>query len=392
MRKLPSDESSNDVYIVTLEGGLTGVWKPHEEVWASNYRAEVLAYELSELFAYERVPITVKRQEHGQVGSIQLFRESIKGGELAEFELYMQSLFDFIIDQRDRYSRNYLVSLEKTIVSIDNGVGLSGKGGSYLPDLEKILQGLPAFRATEKGKKFLDNVRKYAASRPLKEEVSAYLGAEEAQNLLDRMQFIIKYIDSQLAGISKSLFLKNFVSSKGVGDYGLGSVAQVVRFAEMPRVEGKKLLEEIISSDEAGDYALGVAALAIREAKGAIVGSEQLLKDILSSNEAGDFAQTHVVYAVSFAKIMPTDAIKILQAVISSPNSGAYSVDRVVYFLPALNIFEQDLLQILKSILSLQEINDLALKGANLMIKKSAFLRNDKELQMLLKIKNGDEL
>jgi len=392
MEKLPAKDTSNDVYNVTFEGGVTGVWKPHEEVWRSNYRTEVLAYELSELFAYERVPLTVDRQINGKLGSVQLFKESSKEAELGEFELYMQSLFDFIIDHRDRHFANYLVSLEKTIVSIDNGVSLSGKLGGGPLDIDEVLLGLTAFQATEKGKKFLDNIRKYALSKQLKEEVSAYVGAEDAQNLLDRMQFIIKYSDSQLAGLSKSLFLKSFVASKGVGDYGLGAVAQVVRTATIPIEEVKQILESIISSEEAGDYALGSVALAIKGVEGSMNGDIQLLKDIISSDKAGDFALANVAYAISGNNLHHADTEKLLQAIIASPNSGAHSIDRVVQALRRLKISNQELLQILGSIISLEFINDHTLKIIHLMIKGSALLREDKNLQFWLQIRGVEKL
>ena len=60
--------------LVELEDGTKGVWKSSRAPYAG-YRAEVLAYELSELLGLDLVPPTVVRELGGEVGSFQLFVE-----------------------------------------------------------------------------------------------------------------------------------------------------------------------------------------------------------------------------------------------------------------------------------------------------------------------------
>ncbi|MGZ3744638.1 MAG: hypothetical protein ACXWRE_09865 [Pseudobdellovibrionaceae bacterium] len=201
----------NSTFIVTFEDGTKGVWKPHAEIWGSNYRAEVLAYEISNKFGFGLVPPTVERVYKGKVGSVQLFRDD---GKVPLFrdddeaplipksrnrkltsEFQKQSLFDYLIDNRDRHSDNYLVDKKGKVISIDNGLSFTGKG-NHPQSFESREHDIREFLQTPAGRNIFKRLKNTRLDT-LEEEANKYLGKEDAKNLIQRIQHVIKTYDGK---------------------------------------------------------------------------------------------------------------------------------------------------------------------------------------------------
>jgi len=187
----------NDSFVINLGGEVKAVWKPHKETWSSNYRAEVLAYEVDRKFGFNLIPETVERTIDGKKGSVQLFKElgyGLSGPSLApRSQLKKQSFLDFIIDNRDRHEQNYLMNWDKTVISIDNEMSFTTGGNNHhtfferRPDIREFLR-------TSEGKEI---VRKFENTdlEAFREELRLYLGTKDANRQIDRIKFVIKYYE-----------------------------------------------------------------------------------------------------------------------------------------------------------------------------------------------------
>lgn len=182
----------NSPFLVTFEDGTQAIWKMHREVWFSNYRAEVLAYELDQLLGINLVPPTTERTIADQKGSIQLFVDSIEGVTPPRSELDKQHFFDFLIDQRDRHEWNYLVSPDsQRIYSIDNGNSFTGFGEIEITFFQRRAA-IKRFLNTTEGKKVMRNMRAIDLDQ-LEEELVGYLGQADSDRLLWRIEILIDY-------------------------------------------------------------------------------------------------------------------------------------------------------------------------------------------------------
>ncbi len=187
----------NSTSIVELSDGTRAVWKPHYETWSSNYRAEVLAYEIDAKFSFDMVPVTVEREINGQKGSLQLFMDSTDNGMLHQSQLDKQSFFDFIIDNRDRHAGNYLASPSgDEVIAIDNGLSFTGLGFNQRSFFRRRKQ-IDRYLKSEEGKEMIERLRG-ADFEKLQTEFRSYLGEEDAERLVRRMKFSIKYFEDNL--------------------------------------------------------------------------------------------------------------------------------------------------------------------------------------------------
>jgi len=119
------DEGDNDVFLLRLEDGTRGVFKPHRERH-NDILAEVSAYETSKLFKFDMVPPTVLRTYQGIEGSFQHYIESARMAHFStaggsQNDLIKQEVLDYLISNSDRYSGNYLIGARGSIYSIDHG-------------------------------------------------------------------------------------------------------------------------------------------------------------------------------------------------------------------------------------------------------------------------------
>jgi len=187
----------NNTSIVSLEGGIRAVWKPHEEIWSSNYRAEVLAYELSKRLNLNIVPPTVERTLNGQKGSLQLFVKKSSNFRFDDIGYSKQFLFDFIIDNRDRHNQNFFFTDAGEIVSIDNGLSFTGIGGHHI-SFFKRRRVFQDFLKTDEGKKIIRTLKEIDLIE-FKKEMIDYLGVEDAERLIKRIEFLLKYNEKHIA-------------------------------------------------------------------------------------------------------------------------------------------------------------------------------------------------
>ena len=177
--------------IVQLEGGSYGVWKPHEEVWYSSYRSEVLAYEVDKKLGFNLVPPTVTRLIDGKVGSLQLWAPSSKTATATQTALDKQSTLDFLIDHGDRHGGNYLVRDDRSIISIDNGIAFNGNGMN-VRTLKERLPEILRFAKTTEGKAIIERVRALQNDTRFRSQIESYIGAKDAQRMMDRIGFLLR--------------------------------------------------------------------------------------------------------------------------------------------------------------------------------------------------------
>lgn len=200
---------ANQTEIVTLSDGTKAVWKPHSDAWNSNDRAEVLAYEVSQKFGFRLVPPTVERTIDGRRGSLQLFKASqakkvgkgftafdsraTEGLTLDRMELKKQSLFDYLIDNRDRHQSNWLVSPEGRVVSIDNGNSFTAQG-SFPVNYEARRGDILDFAGTSEGQQIVARIRAAVADPVYAQNLQTYLGTRDATRMLERMRHFLQDI------------------------------------------------------------------------------------------------------------------------------------------------------------------------------------------------------
>jgi hypothetical protein len=184
----------NDTYLVEFANGARAVWKPHKDVWSSNYRAEVLAYEIDRVLGFNLVPPTIVRTLDGQVGSIQYFMNSSKIARPTVQSLNKQHFFDYLIDNRDRHGGNYLIAPNGHVISIDNGLSFTGLGYNKVP-LRNRLKNLKDFVKTPEGKDILTNMRRVVNDEQFRAQLVEYLGVKDAGKVIDRMKYLIKIGD-----------------------------------------------------------------------------------------------------------------------------------------------------------------------------------------------------
>jgi len=188
-----------------LEGGIKVVWKEHKKIKLANYRAEVLAYELNDLWGIGLVPETVERTIEGKVGSLQLFKESITGPLLdfkirnemsaeaiakVKHNLKKQSLFDYLIENNDRNKNNYLFTIEGDLYSIDNAASFTGIG-NYRKSFIERENDIRGFLNTNEGEEvFQSIVSNYNNS--FKNQIILYIGKKDANKFFERIERIIQ--------------------------------------------------------------------------------------------------------------------------------------------------------------------------------------------------------
>jgi len=187
-----ANKGINGAQMATLEDGTRAVWKPHVEKLTSNYRAEVLAYELDRLFAFNQVPQTVEHTHNGVKGSLQLFTDSSSEVVASPRSLRLQSLFDYIIDNRDRLdpgNLNYLVGADGRVISIDNGLSFTGLG-PHRKTFDQRQKDIMIVLDSAEGRHVVERMKQTDLDK-LFTEVSEYLGEEDARALIDRIRHII---------------------------------------------------------------------------------------------------------------------------------------------------------------------------------------------------------
>lgn len=145
----PDASSANEVWFVKLEGGQQGVFKPTEKEFVGGRQdipdntlatREVAFYEIAKIVGLDDlVPVTVIHTAHnsGQVGSMQEFctdaqvARAIRGAAAfdGKKDAARAIVFDFIMGNTDRHSKNWMIDSSGKLRLIDNGYCLPEKHG-----------------------------------------------------------------------------------------------------------------------------------------------------------------------------------------------------------------------------------------------------------------------
>lgn len=185
-----------ETYLVKYAGAFSGIFKPYGEFWrhkdkaksfATNPKAEVLAYKISQLTGLGKVPLTVFANIKGMQGSLQLFIPKNEDLKPQNWEAMVQELklFDYLINNTDRRADNILPA-EGFLVAIDHSQSFKIKD-PLLSDSEikKIISDLP--------KQKLQKLSSLNAESLLKIS-DGLISHEEQQALLQRFYKIRDYL------------------------------------------------------------------------------------------------------------------------------------------------------------------------------------------------------
>lgn len=184
----------NETYKVTLEDGTRGVWKPHNETPFSNYRAEVLAYELDQKLGFKLVPETVERTIGGTKGSVQLFKQSRRDLKATKAALDKQEVFDYLICNPDRRAGNFLVAPNGDLISIDHGLAFRRKNVDKV-SLESTRPSVERFLRTDEGRRIIEKIRAAAKDSRFEQQIKDYIGSEDAAVLKERMRQLLEVFE-----------------------------------------------------------------------------------------------------------------------------------------------------------------------------------------------------
>lgn len=193
-----------DTFIVKFKDGSKAVFKPEDRHhWASNYRTEVLAYQIDRQFGFGLVPPTVEKvfktpKGNLRKGSLQRFKAGematdVSRGDINIQDLNKQKVMDFLIDHRDRHGGNFLVNTNGKISSIDNGLSFTGRGFNYT-EVDMMEESLVKFMTTTEGQKIMNRIKKTNRER-LRVGMKDYIGDVDTNRFFNRMDFLIKYYD-----------------------------------------------------------------------------------------------------------------------------------------------------------------------------------------------------
>jgi hypothetical protein len=141
-------------YVITLEGGMQGVFKPTSHVPHANFKNEIAAYLIDQKIGFNLVPQTVYRKIGDLEGSVQFYVSGTQSAEKLGIKVEQDSaklrLFDYLLDNGDRLkSRHNLLIKDSREIAIDHGIALSGFDlhpklwPDFPPDLIKKIKSVP---------------------------------------------------------------------------------------------------------------------------------------------------------------------------------------------------------------------------------------------------------
>ncbi len=178
------DKGFGESYIITLEDGTKGIWKPHQYVWHQNYRAEVLAYELDQKFGFGIVPPTVERSIDGKNGSFQAHVDTMASSGTDNYRKYIT--FQYLILNSDY---EYLKK-NNGVFSVDHGAGFtnfSNRGLADQGDINKVKNYMTSAEGKELATKLSESL-----TPEFEAELAEYLGRREAKKTIIRIKRLIK--------------------------------------------------------------------------------------------------------------------------------------------------------------------------------------------------------
>jgi hypothetical protein len=166
----PNLEGSNESFVVTLEGGTQGLFKPGQgeaclefrEACHKLYQREKASYLVDRMFNLDLIPPTVIRTVYNREGSVQQLIDNYRlVHRLSDLSPHLPqlsnlALFDYMTWNRDRKPEHKLASADK-IWGIDNGLSFDEWAGDFFSNY------------------LLINLEAYTLGRPVSPELRANL-------------------------------------------------------------------------------------------------------------------------------------------------------------------------------------------------------------------------
>jgi hypothetical protein len=205
---------ATETKLVSLDFGVRGVFKPMSSHPSSDYKAEVAAYKIDQLGAFNLVPKTEMRRISGKIGSLQYFMTNAK----VVSENYKKSanleVFDYITRNKDRNAGN-IMRTDEFEVAIDHGLSLkpSSAMGGFLRavDFLREVTGKHTLRQThiypkDHPEAFIPSPAVVARLRAwtleeLQRELMPILDEEQVQMVFDKTQKFLKAYDKHQQGL-----------------------------------------------------------------------------------------------------------------------------------------------------------------------------------------------
>lgn len=212
-------EAVTKPWVITLEkDGVTNkaIWKNPEgrmKGFMENWKWEIAAYRLDKYLNLNMVPPTVERRFEGNLGSCQLWIDSmmslkqkvednVKTPSYKIFywnrALYLQRAFDNLIANEDRHQNQYLITEDWRMILIDHSRSFrtSKKFTQKLIYDEKYKEG-PTFIMKEIPKDLYEKLKTLNAE-VMREVVGEYLTDDEIEATLLRRNLIIEWLDKRI--------------------------------------------------------------------------------------------------------------------------------------------------------------------------------------------------
>ncbi|MBS1982787.1 MAG: hypothetical protein JST16_01330 [Bdellovibrionales bacterium] len=213
------NENLTETYVVALDNGLHGVFKPDPEYWrkkcinncfASNSQHEIAAYRMDNLLGTFVVPPTVPRTIQGMKGSLQYFVKGAADPELnpkTTNESAMR-LLDYIIFNRDRHLGNWL-NFEGRAVGIDHGLTFEATGttGHY--------HGLPRTKAAYQNPGLYESMRKVSDGE-IRSTLKGWVEPRLIEDVVNKKREVQSYMQQALYPPRPANLLTQPVAPKGI--------------------------------------------------------------------------------------------------------------------------------------------------------------------------------
>lgn len=175
------------------------------EEYADSYRYELAAYELDKLWGLNVLPVAVSRRVNGRSGVLRAWAEEVQAqyghGQATPNMDHMRDwrhviwLFDFLISNMDRRTRNFLMRPDWTPILIDHSLAFTTYQRSVRP-----LYRFP--------KEFIDRLGTVDEGA-LRKAMAPYLEGKQIDALVSRRQKVLDLVAERIAlvGEDKTFFL-----------------------------------------------------------------------------------------------------------------------------------------------------------------------------------------
>jgi hypothetical protein len=188
----------------------SAVWKPlpprMRQGYIESYKAEIAAYEMDKLLDLQMVPPYVERRVKGNVGTIALWVEEVKGWKISEpvvgpdgpeweKQVIRMKLFDQLIGNIDRNQGNLLYDSEYHLILIDHSRAFtSRKNLANIASVSKI------------DREFWDRIMGLTEEQ-LQATLGPWLGKSELKAVLARRDAMKANIDKLVAQRGEAVFV-----------------------------------------------------------------------------------------------------------------------------------------------------------------------------------------